>query len=309
MSLRPYIHALIYGPSGGGKSTMAATFPKPMIVLGFDRRGMFDPYTTLPNGTPRGIEMNEVEGAFGQGVVQVLSKKNPGKLLVQVEFFEEDVVERDEPTDSEEKLAGRTPFGGIMPRAYRQYLSRSPSLFREIKEGKWATVVVDSLSGMKDAAYTMHRFDLNKTSLDDRRWDKLTTDDLAQALCARLTTAKTNLVVLAHVDRRGEYVEPAAKDKPRSHKDKVDGVAVYQVYAPGRLGTADGLPATFKEMYAIIPKANTKGETIRTLRTRRDSLYNAKTSPKIQAPDGIELDGVNDYKMLWTNFDMLNGGS
>lgn len=41
---RPPIHALLYGDSGVGKSTMAATFPKPMLVHCFDPFGKDLPY-------------------------------------------------------------------------------------------------------------------------------------------------------------------------------------------------------------------------------------------------------------------------
>ena len=36
---RPFAHAIAYGDSGGGKSTFAATWPKPMVVFFFDPFG------------------------------------------------------------------------------------------------------------------------------------------------------------------------------------------------------------------------------------------------------------------------------
>ena len=288
----------MYAGTGAGKSTFAATFPKPAIALVFDRRGKIWPYTTLPDGMPRGIEMPEYEGAHGQSIIEVRSRKNNDKKLVQIEMFEDEIVEQTEPTEREAKLEGRTPFGGIQPRAARRYLARCPTLFQEVRDGVWKTVIVDSLTYMKIAFHSMHRFDLNKLSQDDRRWDKLTTDDLEQALCNRLTTLRCNLVLLAHTDRRGENADP--KEKVKSHKDKVAGVAVYQPFAPGRLNTADALPSAFPEFYAI--QTSRDGDNVvRTLQTELDARYNCNSA--IKAPNGLVLDGVNDYKMLWLPYD------
>lgn len=41
---RPWLHVLNYGDSGSGKSTFAATFPKPMIVFMWDPLGKEMPY-------------------------------------------------------------------------------------------------------------------------------------------------------------------------------------------------------------------------------------------------------------------------
>src|SRR5579872_1605977 len=41
---RPAIHCVVYGESGARKSSFVATFPKPMLVLGFDPYGKMTPY-------------------------------------------------------------------------------------------------------------------------------------------------------------------------------------------------------------------------------------------------------------------------
>lgn len=292
----PAKHFLFYGATGGGKSTLAATFPKPMLVLCFDRRGKISPYTR------RGIEMPEESGHFGQSIFRVMSKNDPSKLTIQVEVFEDEIVEMPiDPTSADPKMAERTPFGGFKPMAFRRYLARCPSMFDEIRNGEWATVVVDSLTYMQMATHALHRFDLNKSNLDDRRWDKLATDDLVAALCQRLTTMRCNLIVLAHVDRRGEFSDAKDKDKPRSHKDKVAGVAVYQVAAPGRLNTADALPAAFPEMYVVHKSRGKDGKMEFFLQTELDNLYNCNTS--IDAPNMIQLTGTTkDYEAIWSNY-------
>jgi len=47
---RPNIHALIYGDTGVGKSTMFRSFPKPMLVFMFDPFGKDFPYRKDQNG-------------------------------------------------------------------------------------------------------------------------------------------------------------------------------------------------------------------------------------------------------------------
>lgn len=47
------IHVLVYGDYGSGKSTFATTFPKPLLVLCFDKTGKDIPYLRLGREEPR----------------------------------------------------------------------------------------------------------------------------------------------------------------------------------------------------------------------------------------------------------------
>lgn len=257
--MKPYIHVVDYGPPGSGKSTFAATFPKPMIVLAFDPLGKEGPYLK------RGIVSPEMEGEFGQPVVVVESKKNPGKTLIQVEYFHDTEVEAD---------------GRYKPTAYRQYLSRFPSLYQEIKEGKWLTLVVDTLTFMELSARKLSQYDLDKASREPRRWFAAATDMLEEAVMCRLGGLRCNVVILAHVD---------------TDKDEVAGRMVSNPSAPGRL--RQRLGGGYPEVYVSHVKRDDKGNTNYSLQTRADARYNA-SSVFLEAPDPCEP----NYTALWENW-------
>jgi len=273
---RPNLHVLLFAPPGSGKSHFAATFPKPLLVLAFDPVGKMTAYYE------RGEPSPEQEGAVGQGVVTVTSKRTY-KLIEQVEFYHDDELTRD---------------GGMVPVAYERFLARLPLLYDEVREGKWKTVVLDSLTPMKLASHNLHHYKLNKTDKDERRWDKLATDDLEQALCCRLTTLRCNVIIIAHVDK---------------DKDEVAGIVVGQPAAPGRLSRSDGLAARYPELYTIRTKRDpsNKGRILRTLQTQPDASFNCM-SVQIDAPDGILLNddaggGKVGYTSLWENYDAKHG--
>lgn len=269
MADRPNIHVVCYAPAGAGKSFFAATFPKPMLVLSFDPVSKTQrPYQS------RGIPSPEVQGDCGQGVIFVESRKRPGSNIIQLEYFHDDQLKDD---------------GELEPVAYPRFLSRMPSVYDEVRAGMWKTVVVDALTAMKLATRNLHQFKLNKGDKDDRRFDKLATDDLEQALCSRLVNLRCNVVLLAHVDK---------------DKDEVAGAMVNQVAAPGRLSKADGLASRYAEMYTIRRARDPKDRSVihRTLQTQPDASFNCM-STQLNAPDGVEP----DYKNLWLNYDAEHG--
>ena len=257
---RPFIHVVDYGPPGSGKSTFAATFPKPMLVIAFDPLGKEGPYLR------RGIVSPEMEGEVGQPLVVVESKKNPGKTLVQVEFFHDTEVDAD---------------GKYRPVAYRQFLQRFPDLYQEVRDQKWATIVIDTLTFMELSARKLSQYDLDKTSREPRRWFAASTDMLEEAIMCRLGGLRTNVVILAHVD---------------SDKDEVAGRMVFNPAAPGRLRLRLG--GGYPEVYVSHVKRDEKGGISYVLQTRADARYNA-SSVFLEAPDPCEP----EYPKLWENFD------
>jgi len=258
--IRPFIHVVNYGPPGAGKSTFAATFPKPMLVCAFDPLGKEGPYLK------RGVVSPEMEGEVGQPLLVVESKRTPGKALIQVEYFHDTEVEED---------------GRYKPTAYRQFLRRFSTLYQEIREGKWATVVVDTLTFMELAARKLSQHDLDKTSREPRRWFAASTDMLEEAVMCRLGGLRCNVVILAHVD---------------SDKDEVAGSMVSNPAAPGRLRSRLG--GGYPEVYVShMRRDNKTGELRFSLQTRADKRYNA-SSVFLEAPDPCDP----EYKKLWENW-------
>jgi hypothetical protein len=261
--IRCVIHAVIYAQAGGYKSTMAATFPKKMIVFGFDTLSKLTPYTR------RGIAMPEYIGDFGQGVIEVRSKKDPERTIIQIELYHDDEVNDD---------------GSLEPTAFLRFLARMPSFYQEVREGEWKTAVIDTLTSMTLASKNMHQFKLQKHETEaNNKWNIYATADIEQVICCRLVGVlrAINFLVLCHIDK---------------DKTEVAGTKLGIPSAPGRLGTADGLAARFAEMWCIRPQRH--GQTVtRHLQTQPDATHNAMSA--INAPDGCEP----RYQALWANWD------
>lgn len=246
----PFIHVVTYGPPGSGKSTFAATFPKPMLVLAFDPLGKDAPYLE------RGIVGPDMVGDFDQPVVQIASRNKTGKLLVQLEYFHDTEV---------------TNEGKYRPVAYNQFLKRFSTLYDEVKAGLWKTIVVDTLTFMELTARKLSQYQLNPTTKEPRQHYALSTEFLEEALMCRLGGMRTNVVILAHVD---------------TERDEVLGTMLFNPAAPGRLRTRLG--GGYPEMYYMraTREKNTQAVSY-ALQTRADSRYNC-TSTFLRAPDPCE---------------------
>lgn len=255
---KPIIHVVDYGPWGSGKSTFAATFPKPMLVIAFDPVGKEAPYLK------RGVASPDMLGEFDQVIRQVMSRRREDSLLIQIEAF------HDSEVDAE---------GKYLPVAYRRFLQRFPSLYQEIRDGKWATVVYDSLTFMELATRKMHQYDLHKHEKDSRKWYGQSTEDLEEALLCRAGGLRCNVVVLAHVD---------------SDKDEMAGSMVFSPAAPGRL--RGRLGAGFPEMYVQHQRRDKDGLRY-FLQTRGDARYSA-SSVILDAPDPCSP----EYAALFENY-------
>lgn len=84
-------HWLVYGDSGAGKSTFAATFPKPILVLCFEGIDKATPYRILGKADPleKGLVRASVGSpAFELSVQRIFSKEEKDKsLLVKIEYY------------------------------------------------------------------------------------------------------------------------------------------------------------------------------------------------------------------------------
>lgn len=165
-------HFLIYGDSGAGKSTGAATFPKPALVFMFDPIGKDTPY--LKRGT-----VQEMKAPDGTMVNQVLSRKD-GSLLFQVEYY----LDRD-PT---------------RPESYAKFLVRLSRLENDIAAQGFQTVIIDSVTFMELTARKLSQYKLNPASREPRQWFGFSTDTLEEILMIRFGSLPINVVALAHID-------------------------------------------------------------------------------------------------------------
>lgn len=165
------IHTLLYGDSGSGKSTCAATYPKPILVWAFDPPGKDTPY--LNRGESGELQTDDL----GTPIRDVLSRKT-GKLLIRVEHY----VDRDFKEAE----------------AYHRFLTRMTHFQTEYAD--WATVVFDSVTFAELCARKWFQYKLNPTAKDGRQWFGGSTDLIEEMLMGRLAALPMNVVVCAHVD-------------------------------------------------------------------------------------------------------------
>lgn len=195
MAERPSVHVLVFGESGSGKSTFAATFPKPMLVFAFDPYGKDTPY--LRAGVPEPL----IEAAPGAMTPHRIVRSKKGELKIQLEYF----------LDADPQK----------PTAYERFMLRL-NAFRESREHEqWATLVVDSVTFMELAARKWSQYVLNATTKEPRQWYAFSTDALEESLMLRFGAIPSNVVVVAHIDKdkdevHGSFVRnPAAPGRLR----------------------------------------------------------------------------------------------
>ena len=189
-------HFLIYGESGSGKSTGAATFPVPMLVFMFDPHGKERPYVYGLDGTPRG----ELNAGIVRGTPVTEVVDAGGALLVRIEHYIDDDPRK--------------------PMAYARFLERLAVLDRDLIEWKIETLVTDSVTFMELAARKEQQYKLNPNARDPRQWFGGSTDTLEEVIMIRYGALRCRGIVIAHIDE---------------DKDEVHGFFVRNPAFPGRL--------------------------------------------------------------------------
>lgn len=253
---RDIIHVMPYGDAGSKKSTLAATFPKPALVLFFDKFAKATPYRRRGKRGPSGI----VDGLFTE---YVMSTKEPGKAVVKIVHF----------TDENVKDAGATY-------AIEHFEAYLPGLYDEVRQGIWATVVLDSLSFLEYASRKCEQYSRNPESKaghqqDARQWYRDSSEALEE-VCFALTSIPSNVVVTAHV---------------RQTHDKQRELMLWSPDAPGKKNRS--LPAAFGEVYAM--HYDPEEEDV-VMQTSKSSDYIACS--QINAPNWC----APTYNALWDNW-------
>lgn len=163
------IHCLVYSDSGGGKSTFAATFPKPLLVYCFDPFGKDHPYLR------RGVVGELTEGEFGP---MRRVHDDAGKLQIQIEYFF-DLNPQD-------------------PTAYERFLRRLTRL--EADASAFKSIGLDSVTFLELAARKFAQYKLNPNTREPRQWYSYSTESCEEILLSRFGALPNHVVVCAHVD-------------------------------------------------------------------------------------------------------------
>lgn len=262
----PKIHVLDYGESGAGKSTFLSTFPKPMLVMGFDPYDKMAPYTRYgkvqPITDPDALAFYNNMGIEAKDVVD----KSTGQLLVRIEHY--------------------VDVDPARPNAFDAFESRMVDFAGEASQ--WATVGLDSLTFLMRAS--MVRAQHNKPmklyapGTDTRQWYGIVKFDIESVLMSRAPWWDSNVVICCHT---------------KEDKDEFAEGILRGIRAPGTL-SKDG-PAGFGETYrSYVDKVKTKDGKVERkfmIQTRSDNLWFAN-SVVCQAPDPCEA----SYLALWANY-------
>lgn len=266
MTTYPSVHVLNYGESGSGKSTFLATFPKPMLVMGFDPYDKMAPYTrcgkTIQLGSQPDIDFYAQLGIEAKDVVDPAT----GDLLVRIEHY----VDPDP----------------VNPSAFDAFERRMVSFAAEAPQ--WATVGLDSLTFLMRASMVRAQFNkpmkLYAPGTDTRQWYGIVKFDIESVLMSRAPWWATNVVICCHT---------------KEDKDEFAEGILRGIRAPGTL-SKDG-PAGFGETYrSYVSKDKAKDGKVERkfmVQTRSDGLWFAN-SVVCQAPDPCEA----HYEKLWSNF-------
>lgn len=263
----PTIRCFCYADAGRGKSTFAATFPKPMLVLACDPLDKLGPYRRRGYPGPR-IQPNPNEGVYVP-TEYIISTHQANHVAIQLEYF-----------------IDRTSFLPDSLSAWEQVQDRMIDLYKEDSEGKWATIVLDSMSSLEYIVRSHYQFKENPVNKegneqDQRQWYRKSAEGIEQVTYA-LAWMNANIVVLGHV--RGE-------------RDAVRDTMLWTPEAPGVRNRR--IPSVFGEIYTIHVDMSVDPDSSASpffLQTRNDGRYMAAT--QIDAPDDCDP----KYSALWRNY-------
>jgi hypothetical protein len=210
------LHVLCYGETGSGKSTFAATFPKPMVVFCFDPMGKHLPYVKA------GKAGKMLSYKIGEEITIPYVDIECPDGIIRVEFFHD--LDIDTPT------------------SFSAYRMRMAGLQNE---PDWVTIVTDSVTFMELSARKLDEKILNPLpegvsryakggGHDARQWYGASTDALEEMLCIRYAGLDMNVVVIAHTNKKKVF----------SAGEQVQGA-----FAPGRLYERSLLSAAYQEQY------------------------------------------------------------
>ncbi len=199
MSENPPIHVLIAGDSGAGKTRMAATFPKPMIVYFFDGFGNDQPY--LDQGELAPLKYARYGDQYADTPIREVLDKEKGELLIQIRYYNDADPEK--------------------PDAFERFLIG----LNNLDPSAWATIALDSFTYAEMSARwfeTFVNYPEAKGQAKQQWWGE-SANSMERIICGRFRGFLCNTAVTAHINMKTENVR---------------GEKVWGVQAPGRLSTS-----------------------------------------------------------------------
>ena len=246
----PLIHTLVYGESGSGKSTYFSTYPRPMLIMGFDPYDKMMPYLRLGREAELEASAKKFYDALGIQARDIVDRET-GDLIARIEHYADP-----DPTN---------------PIAMNIFEQRMVDFSQEAPQ--WGSVGIDSLTYMMRAS--MVRAQINKpmklfaAGTDTRQWYGIVKFDMESVLMSRAPWWQTNVAVMCHT---------------KEDKDEFAEGILRGIRAPGTL--AKDAPTGFGESHRAYVTKDKSGRHF-LLQTRSDNLWFAN-SLVCQAPDPCE---------------------
>jgi len=176
---------------------------------------MFDPVTAPYEAYG---EVEQSEGTQGQLVKRVMSRKT-GKCLIQLDCFWD--------------------YDPTSPRAWMDFWRVKKEILEEVYAGRWTTVVLDTVTGMRDACQYQKKYkDMPAAGVGEIA--RVVTDELEPWTTGTMPFVPCNSITLMHID---EFMVEESVGKQKVQREKK------VVLAPGRLRRS--IPAKFGEVYRM----------------------------------------------------------
>lgn len=173
-----YVSMLLYADSGQGKSSFAATAPKPMLVFCFDQKNKERPYAKRGKVIEEGIDEE-----FGIDFLKIGTRKT-GRHIITVEFYRDADPEK--------------------PRAIKKFLRRMSKL-HEIYD-KFETFVLDSVTYLEKAARWYDQFQVNVGATNKMQHYAASAEQVERQVMGRFAALPKNSIVVCHVDDEKETI-------------------------------------------------------------------------------------------------------
>lgn len=266
----PFIHLLLYGDSGSGKTTFAATFAalaqalgKPMLVLAFDPPGKMAPYREVGVSGP--VKDPTLAAYYiEQGIMAEDICDADGKTLVTIEYYLD--PDPAKPVAADQIEARLTGFEHDAP--------------------NWSCVIMDSMTFFMHAclrrAACRNPIPESKNQEIDLTWYSSVKANVERLLKSQAVWWLTNIIAIFHTN---------------TEKSEFADTLVRGILATGKLPSE--LPPGFDEIYRVklVMGQKSGDEYRRVLQTRHDTIW-AATSVTAKAPNPCEP----HYDALWENY-------
>lgn len=211
-----YLHILLGGPSGSGKSRLAASLPQPQLIALFDSLGNATPY--LRN-------------------CQVKRSRDPVLINGRVSVIPTFDCFALEDKDLTTLLRRIWHFNPASPDGQLQFNIKRPLIYKELASINASCFILDSLTALHSGMRVQGKKTIGASSADEEQLNYAITDYI-EDLTIWLCSLETTVLLTAHISLM-EYNKRVGKQMMR--------VADTRINAPGKMGR--NITAMFSDVW------------------------------------------------------------